>query len=88
MHHRYIGYIKIWGPYPSVPEDNGKFEILVAKVYSLKQKTNQILSVTLQTINCLFKKIVYGSFRQGITMEKCKTRANCLLLSCHVRVSE
>ena len=23
----------------------------------------------------LFKKTIYGSFRQGITMEKCKTKA-------------
>ena len=45
-------------------------------MFSLKQKTNQILSATLDKIKfCLFKKAVYGSFRQEVTMEKCKTKA-------------
>ena len=40
-----------------------------------KQKTNQILSATLEKVKfCFFKKTVYKSFRQGITMEKCKAK--------------
>ena len=60
----------------SIPKENGKFEILIAKIFSLKQKANQILSATLEKIKfCLFKKTVYGSFRQDITTEKCKIKA-------------
>ena len=60
----------------SIPKENSKFEILIAKIFSLKQKANQILSATLEKIKfCLFKKTVYGSFRKDITMEKCKIKA-------------
>ena len=35
------------------------------KIFSLKQKTNQILSATLEKIKyCLFEKTVYGSFKK------------------------
>ena len=35
-----------------------------------------MLSATLEKINFfLFKKTVYDSFRRGITVEKCKTKA-------------
>ena len=41
-----------------------------------KQETNQTLSATLGKVKfCLFKKTVSGSFRQRITMRKCKTKA-------------
>ena len=42
--------IKIWAPRPSVCKGNGKFEILIAKIFSLRQKANQILSATLGKI--------------------------------------
>ena len=42
---------------PSATKSNRKFEILVVKVISLKQKANQILSATIDKIKfCLFKK--------------------------------
>ena len=57
-------------------KDNNKFEIVTVKIFSLKQKANQILSATIEKIKFfLFRKTVYGSFKQGITMEKCKTKA-------------
>ena len=57
-------------------KSKSKFEILIVNIFCLKQKTNQILSAAIEKINFfLFKKTIYGSFRQGITMEKCKTRA-------------
>ena len=40
-------------------------KLLFAKIFSLKQKINQILSATLKKIKyCLFKKTVYGSFEK------------------------
>ena len=40
-------------------------KLLFAKIFSLKQKTNQILSATLEKIKyCLFKKTVYVSFKK------------------------
>ena len=45
-------------------------------MFSLKQKTSQILPATVDKIKFyLFKKTVYGSFRQEIIMGKCKTKA-------------
>ena len=45
-------------------------------MFSLKQKTNQMLPGTIDKIKLyLFKKTVYGSFRQEITMGNCKTIA-------------
>ena len=39
--------------------------LLFAKIFSLKQKANQILSATLEKIKySLFKKTVYGSFKK------------------------
>ena len=39
--------------------------LLIAKIFSLKQKTNQILSAALEKIKYgLFKKTVYGSFKK------------------------
>ena len=62
-------------PALSAPKGNSKFEILLAKIFSLK-KQNQILPVTIEKIKfLLFSKTVYGSFRQGITIGKCKTKA-------------
>ena len=55
---------------------NCKFEILAVKIFNLKQKANKIHLATIEKIKfCLFKKIVYGSFRHVITMEKSKTKA-------------
>ena len=69
------GY-KIQGHRPSVPKGNSKFEIVLVKILSLKRKTNQIFPATLEKIKfCLFKKTVYSSFKQGITMVKCKIKA-------------
>ena len=61
----------------SAHKDNSKFEILVVKIFSLKQKENQILSATIEKINFFLsrKQEICGSFRKGITMEKCKTDA-------------
>ena len=40
-------------------------KLLFAKISSPKQKTNQILSATLEKIKyCLFEKTVYGSFKK------------------------
>ena len=62
--------------------------MLLIKIFSLKptektqnkktkkQETNQTLSATLGKVKfCLFKKTVSGSFRQRITMRKCKAKA-------------
>ena len=55
-------------------KDNSKFEILLK--FSLKQKVNQILPATIEiTKFCFFKKTVYGSLKQGITIWKSKTKA-------------
>ena len=63
-------------PTNSPSKGNSKFEILIVKMFSLKQKTNQMLSETIEKINVLlFKKTIYGFFGQSITMEKCKTKA-------------
>ena len=54
----YIGYI----PFSSI--GNTKSEILLVKIFSIKQKKNQILPATIEKIKfLLFKKTVYGSFR-------------------------
>ena len=38
-----------WRPLdPSAPRGNNKFEILLVKVFSLKQKSNQMLPVTIE----------------------------------------
>ena len=44
--------------FPSALKGNSKFEIVIVKIFSLKQKKqqNQIISATLE-------KIVYGSFK-------------------------
>ena len=48
----------------SAPKADSKFDILLAKIFSLKQWTNQMLSATFEKLKfCLFKKTVYGSFR-------------------------
>ena len=57
-------------------QGKSKFETLIVKIFSLKQKANQILSAAIEKIKFfLFKKTVYGSFRQVITLEKCITKA-------------
>ena len=68
----FIGYNKIHSPQPSVPKD-GKFEILLVKIFSLKQKINQILPATTEKIKMfLFKKSVFGSFNKGLQWESVK----------------
>ena len=64
-------------PLPHLPpKGNSKFEILLVKTFSLKQKANEILLATIEGIRfCLLEKTDYGSFRQGITISKCKTKA-------------
>ena len=67
-----IKHIKIQGRRPSAPKGNSTFEVLLVKIFSLKQKTNQILPATTEKIKfCLFKKTVHGSFKQEITFGKC-----------------
>ena len=42
---------------------NSKFEILLVRIFNLKQKTNQILPATVEKIKfCLLKKTVPCSF--------------------------
>ena len=51
-------------PAHSAPKCNSKFEILIVKIFSLKQKTNQILPTTTGKIKfSLFKKTTPCSFR-------------------------
>ena len=62
-------------PHPSTPKGN-KFEILFLKLFSLKQKANQILQATIEKIKFrLYKKTSSYSFRQTIAIGKCKTKA-------------
>ena len=50
------------GPWP--PKSNCKFKISLVKIFSLKQKTNQILPATIEKVKfCLFKKTASCSFR-------------------------
>ena len=74
LHHRYIYWVYQYSrPVVIAPKDNTKFEILLVKIFKLKQKTNQMLSTTLEKNNFfVFKKTIYGSLRQGIVMEKQK----------------
>ena len=62
----YFWLIKIhgnWPPATSTPKGNTKCEILLEKVFSLKQKTNQILLATVENIKfCLFCLCVPTSF--------------------------
>ena len=45
-------------PPSSAPKGNSRFEILLVKIFSLKQKSRQILPATIEKIKfCLFKKI-------------------------------
>ena len=61
---------------PPAPKGNSKLEILLVKIFNLKQKTSQTLPATIEKIKfCLFKKTVYGSFKQWITMGRHKTKA-------------
>ena len=47
-----------------VPKGNKKFEILLVKVFSLKQKTSKILSATIKKVKFfLFKETASCSFR-------------------------
>ena len=48
----------------SAPKGDSEYEILLVKVFSLKQKTNQILPATTEKIKfCLFKKTASCLFR-------------------------
>ena len=52
---------------PSVHKDNSKFEILLAKIFSLRQKANQILSAILGKIKfCLLKKTDQRDYNEEI----------------------
>ena len=51
-------------PAPSTLKDNRKFSILLTKIFSLKQKTNQILPATIEKIRFyLFKETASCSLR-------------------------
>ena len=51
------------GPRPSAPKGNNEFKILHVKIFSLNQKTNQILPATIAKIKfCLFKKTAFQPF--------------------------
>ena len=53
-----------------------KFKVVIVKIFSLKQKPNQILSAAIEKIFFfLFEKTINGFFRQGITVEKYKAKA-------------
>ena len=70
-----MSILRFMPPAPSAPKSNSKFEILLIKMFSLKQEINQILLATIEKIKfCLLKKTDYGSFRQGITISKYKTK--------------
>ena len=61
---------------PPALQGNSKFEILLVKIFCLKQKTSQILPATIEKIKfCFFKKTVYGYLKQWITIGKCKRKA-------------
>ena len=50
-------------PGPRDPQGNSKFEILLVKIFSLKQKTQSNTSSNIEKIKLsLFEKTVYGSF--------------------------
>ena len=58
------------------PKGKSKFEILLVKIFSPEQKTNQMLSATIEKIKYfVFKKTINGSIRQRKAMGKCKTKA-------------
>ena len=58
-------YIKITGHLPpSAPKGNSKFEILLIKKFSLKQKQNKMLTATREKIKfCVSKKSASIFFR-------------------------
>ena len=62
-------------PPPSLDsKGNTKFEILIIKMFTLKQKTNQIHPATIKKINFVSSR-KHVQVDQGlITMEKCKTK--------------
>ena len=61
-------YQDSWPLAPLGPKVNSKFEILLVKVFSLKQKIKQILPATIEKILSLQKRV-------GITMGTWKTKA-------------
>ena len=63
-------FITIWAPGPSGCKDNSKFEILLAKIFSIRQKANQILSATLRKIKFVSSK----KQPKNITMKKFKAK--------------
>ena len=64
-------------PGSSVSKGNCKFETLLVKIFSLKSKTKKwnTSSYFRKSYSLLSKKTVYCSFRCGITMGECKTKA-------------
>ena len=77
-HHKYIYWVyqDSRPQAPSAPKGNIKFDILLVKVFRLKQKTKLNISSYYRKIKfLLFKKNVWGSFRWQTTMSKCKTKA-------------
>ena len=51
---------------PSAPRSNNKFEILLVKVFSLKQKSNQMLPVTIEKNQILSLQVNSLMFLQTI----------------------
>ena len=55
----------------SAPKGNNEFKTLLVKIFSLNQKTNQIVPATVEKIKfCLFKKIVSCPFRLKYLLKK------------------
>ena len=70
-----IGYIKVQGPWPSAHKVNTKFEILLVKIFSLKQKdksNNSSYSLKNQMLSFQENSLWFFSFKQGIAMGNLK----------------
>ena len=55
LHNAQVEKLQLKVNYPSAPKRNTKFEILIVKIFSLKQKSNKI-AATLQKINFCVSK--------------------------------
>ena len=68
--------VKLFEPKSGPAKGKSKFEILIVKIFCLKQKANQIFTAAIEKVKfILFKETIYGSSRQVITMKKRKTKA-------------
>ena len=73
---RYINTHSSQPPFTSAFKGNSNFEILLVKIFSVKQKANQILPAAMRKIKFfLFKRTASCSFRRRTTIENCKTKA-------------